>query len=411
VYAETLHQISIDMNPNQYISLIQVVNKNKRNQVGRTTAVKKMTKGTGAVLKSAQSVLKHNTSIQGGNLFTQDFRNVDGKRSLVVKGSAILQEVRCPPRTQVDQTFYPVGMIPLHPMYFNCPRLMGLFSSYIRWKLLNFKVRYIPRCPTTVSGEIVMGMSSCIQDGGPSASSQLSTDQAVKAAIMDLPGSVVSHIGSVSPVCQASFLQALDWKFTCRDGTNVNAIYCGLFCAGIEGDFTDDAASTNGFSIANLRAGTLVLEYEIALHESASILGFSTQSAAPKDWNSASLAAGALLTPSLLTDTPYNSGTIGTMVFDNANGTHTQNLKFYGSSTTDATAVKNGQLVWTRQNDNGAGTKYVSLHESLAEAQQFTRPLKNASAGAIDTSTWSTFAFSTAKVLLPVAAKAALALL
>lgn len=211
--------------------LIKQVNKNQKTKSrGASTAAKKAK--AGRVMQVTQSVPRYNTSLKSGNAFDTNIKTVEGKKALVVTGSSILLEVNAPKIPVDKDQVIPLGNLPLHPFFFNCPRLLNIFTSYIRWKLLKLRVKYIPRCPTTASGEVVMGFSSCIQDGGPDG-----TYQNLKSVIVDLPGSVVCQVGQVSPVCESPFLKSLDWKFTCRDGMNLNAIYCGLFSAAIEGNF------------------------------------------------------------------------------------------------------------------------------------------------------------------------------
>lgn len=400
--------------PNPPRCLIKLVNKNKnRNRNGASTGTPKRGVKASRVMKSTQSVLKYNTSLQGGNSFNTSVRSVDGKKSMVVSGSSILMEVKTPKLPTVDAvSVFGLTPVPLHPLFFNCPRLLGLFSTFIRWKLINIRIRYVPRCPTTVTGEIVMGFTSCIQDGGPSASMDLS-DRAVKSAIVDLPGSVVSHIGSKSPACDASFLKALDWKFTCRDGLNVNVIYSGLFIAAIDGDFTKTPVESGGYSIGGLHCGSLVLDYEIALHEHASILNFSANSylrnALWMPQNVNDTQALRLQVPS--GTTPYRTGTVSSFTYLGGETIDNDNLYFGDDSTRRPVT---SQQLYFRQGALSAAdpTKYeLTIHENLEDATMNRNALTNRSGAAMNIGSWSTYALEFAKVILPVAAKAAVALI
>jgi len=248
-------------------------NKIKNNRAASSAKAQKGKKGSGGRSITTSVVPKYNTTIRSGNDFSISNRAFAGRDATVLKGKMILCDVYYPSvsdlalDSQKSSLTFQVCNVLMHPTQWNCNRLLNQFTSYIRWKPIKLSMKFIPNQGTLATGQIVMGFSSCVQDGGPSGAGM-----ALKAAITDLPGSLVVPMGQAqAQKVHMPFINAFDWNFTCRSGNVVNEIYCGVFVAALSGSRSDFI----GPDKIGAMIGSFELSYEIALAEPASLLNFT----------------------------------------------------------------------------------------------------------------------------------------
>lgn len=344
-----------------------------------------------------------------------------GREAHIIKGRCLLKNLSAP--FMSDKVFggqsvvtLPIEYIPMHPTMWSCNRVMNQFTSYVRWKLKSVKVTFVPYCGANQSGSLWMAFTSCIQDGGPDGN-----NETLQSAIMDLPGSTNCSLGiPTGSGCSAKmpFIDAFDWGFTCRAGSDINEIYQGALVVALTGgkDLFYNAAG-------NVYLGQLILDYEIALAEPASVLsllrprvkGQYSQGQIPVGdsvrifFDSASCHVGDILAlpwyPPSGDDNVINS-----LAFTEGNQI--------------GLAVKkpeNGQTVYAKvMNQNNAAVKEAVIYPSLAAAQQagqttnlLTLPntLKNTGNIPVDSTSWLTHSLNLAKVILPAVLDTAVTLL
>lgn len=249
-------------------------------------------------------------------------QRIAGRDAVVVKGTSLLCEAVAPRLNARERNILgnaghfswcvPITNLPMHPALFNCNRLMSIFSSYIRWKLLKISVEFIPVQGTNVNGTILMGFTSCIADGGVDGAMN-----ELKAAISDLPGVVEVPLGQItSGRAVMPFTGAFDWNYTCRRGGTLNEVYCGAFVSAFN---VSPAQYTPG---SHQYLGDFRVHYEIALAEPSAVLNFIRPTLKGAEWVNTAVTAGTAIEASFPTGTT-NQGDILQLTWSDPSETNT----------------------------------------------------------------------------------------
>jgi len=297
----------------------------------------------------------------------------------------------------------------MHPVLWGCNQVMNQFTSYVRWKLKSAKARFIPYNSATTNGSLMMAFTSCIQDGGPDGNAMQ-----LRSAMMDIPGSINVSLGIPSVnknVAKMTFVDGLDWKFTCRSGFDVNEMYCGALIVAL----TADSALYRALG-GNVYLGTIQLEYEIALAEPASTL--SLVRPRPKINFKQSQVGSNQPLQVIIDQNTAKAGDIMALPWypPTEVDSHNNIMNFASASGGNATPPVPGQTVYLRaQSDTGlgqfSGNLIGTFFPSLAAAMKASdNPndlnnfnLKNISPTTTFTpdSSWITAGLGLAKVILP----------
>jgi hypothetical protein len=301
-------------------------------------------------------------------------------------------------------------------------------------------MKFIPNQGTLATGQIVMGFSSCVQDGGPDGAGM-----ELKAAITDLPGSLVVPMGQAQPQkVHMPFINAFDWNFTCRSGNVVNEIYCGVFVAALSGSRSD----FSGPDKIGAMIGSFELSYEIALAEPASLLNFTVPSYQISYMSSYSNLTSSNSTPPLITPATNRSvvgSANGVQVGDVLQATWSHPTPKTGAGAKGYTQFtfssdgniasasrnnpKEGQTVYGKvmqMDPTSSSTVWIMWFADLKSAIA-ANPKKAGTVGESDlenvlrmylahdtsvpTTSWSTMLIDTAKVILPAMIQTAVSVL
>jgi len=343
-----------------------------------------------------------------------------GRESFIIKGSCLLKNIYAPKLAAItfasaNVITVPIENIPMHPVLWSCNRVMNQFTSYIRWKLKSVKARFIPYVGANQPGQLLMGFTSCIQDGGPDGS-----NENLQSAIMDMPGSVSSSLGfpSDKTTCaRMPFIDAFDWSFTCRSGSEVNEIYQGALVVALTGG-PDLFRSTSG----NVYLGQIVLDYELALAEPASTLSL-IRPTVKGVYNNTIGAQSAVVVQ--FTPDAVKPGDILALPWypPSESGAENASLQFTDSPSSVAYKVPGvGDTVYAkvggRMTASPSSNFGAKIYPSLQAAQTIgnvdgtdNMALSNTSLSDMTTTSWITAGLGLAKVILPTVIDTAVTLL
>lgn len=342
------------------------------------------------------------------NSFSTSMQRYAGRESFIIKGSCLLKNLHAPKLAAISFASssvitVPIENIPMHPVLWSCNRVMNQFTSYIRWKLKSVKARFVPYVGANQPGQLLMGFTSCIQDGGPDGS-----DEVLQSSIMDMPGSIAVSLGFPSDKTTCSkmpFIDAFGWGFTCRSGSDVNEIYQGALIVALTGG-PDLFRSSSG----NVYLGQIILDYEIALAEPASTLSLIRPSV--KGLYRGNIGPNGPVFLALDPDAVKPGDILALPWYPpSESGAENDALRFVDTSGGLAyKQPKIGETVYVRAGnyDNNIPGSTVSgmIYPSLAAAQRpvtstYENALANTSASMMTTTNWVTAGIDLAKVILP----------
>lgn len=379
-------------------------NKNKSNRAASSSKAKKGS-NSGSVRTVAVPVRNYTIMTSKVNSFSLGMEKYAGRNSTIIKGSCLLQSLyapRLPPNmfTVNSIVTVPINNIPMHPVHWGCNRVMNQFTSFVRWKAKSLRVKFVPYVGAYQPGQILMAFTSCIQDGGPDGSGEL-----FQSAMMDIPGSISCSLGyqSNGALCKMPFIDAFDWGFCCRAGNDINEIYQGAFIVGLTGGVDLFGAPSSVY------LGQLILEYEIALSEPASILNLVRPAVKGVFYDSA-LANKSALQARVPTSVVKPGDILALPWYPPADGVNPTTWTYYDRPV-NGTRIKQGpgigDTVYARAGYSDGDYTQLTFHPSLAAAtrnQTLGAPadvLVNETGSTINTSTWLTTSLDLAKVILP----------